>query len=100
MHSREVKFYVVVQSTVGLSETAQQQLRVYPNPASDQLMIELPSEGMDELVVMDITGRTVLSQEIGAVQNVSLNLNTLESGIYHLVVRNGNDYLYAKFVVK
>jgi hypothetical protein len=49
---------------------------------------------------MDITGRTVLSQEIGAVQNVSLNLNTLESGIYHLVVRNGNDYLYAKFVVK
>ncbi|MFO7670718.1 MAG: T9SS type A sorting domain-containing protein [Bacteroidales bacterium] len=98
--SREVKFYVVVQSSVGLRETSQQQLKVYPNPATDQLMIELPYTGMDELVVTDIIGRTVLSKDIGSGQLISLNVNSLESGMYHLVVRNGKDYLYARFVVK
>ncbi len=98
--SREVKFYVVVESSVGLRETNQQQLKVYPNPASDQLMIELPYTGMDELVVTDIIGRTVLSKDIGSGQLISLNLNSLESGIYHLVVRKGKDYFYAKFVVE
>jgi glucuronoarabinoxylan endo-1,4-beta-xylanase len=98
--TREVKFYVVVQSTVGVKEPDVQQLKVYPNPASDQLMIELPFAGMDELAVMDITGRTVLSRNIESGQLISLNINTLESGIYHLVVRKGNDFHYARFVVK
>ncbi|MFH0759210.1 MAG: T9SS type A sorting domain-containing protein [Bacteroidota bacterium] len=98
--SREVKFYVVVQTTVGAKDTELPQLKVYPNPASDQLMVELPMNGMEELMILDISGRTVLSRDTGAEQLISLNLDALESGMYLLVVRNGNEHFHARFVVK
>jgi glucuronoarabinoxylan endo-1,4-beta-xylanase len=98
--TREVKFYVVVASTVGATSPEIRDLKVYPNPATDRLMVTLPDEGYDELVVLDVTGRTVIRRKIDAAGVLELNLDPLEKGLYHLLVTGGEKYGYAKFVVE
>jgi len=65
---------------VGLDETHIVSVRVYPNPVADQLFLEA-DEIIQKLVVLDVSGRIVLSQ-IPAQQHVTINVNDLSSGFY------------------
>ncbi|HRZ42037.1 MAG TPA: T9SS type A sorting domain-containing protein [Bacteroidales bacterium] len=73
--------------------------KVYPNPASDFIMIESPvSAGV--AVLMDSRGAEAAAVSIGGNQ-VRMDLGSLEPGIYVLVIRaeNESQVLYKKVVV-
>ena len=66
---------------------------IYPNPASDYMMVELeqPAEKAGLLEIINILGETVLTQKIEP-QNNSLQISTsaLASGTYIIKVNTGN----------
>ena len=63
-------------SVVGINDVNNINVAVYPNPASDKLNIE--GEGISEVQLMDINGRTVMTANNGGV----LNIASLTNGVY------------------
>lgn len=69
--------------------------RIYPNPAKDEtsLKITLPTLGRVRLMVFDITGRVVLSDQFEVTTQEyshNLNISSLRAGIYLIRVNAGN----------
>jgi hypothetical protein len=73
-------------------------LRVYPNPANDHILVDIPSSGCDVLEIRDISGRLVHQEYPGASSCVELNLESLEPGIYLLLLKQGQHSYHAPFV--
>ena len=61
---------------VGINDVNNINVAVYPNPASDKLNIE--GEGISEVQLMDINGRTVMTANNGGV----LSIASLTNGVY------------------
>jgi len=98
--SRELKFYVVVKSTVNTREVKDQSLKVYPNPATDKLWVEIPEPGMEDLIISDIMGRILLRKQINAENLVGVNLDSVDKGIYIVTLSNNNKQYRTRFIVK
>lgn len=76
---------------VSLEPTIEQSLfKTYPNPVTDQITFEVSEEVSDsiiDLVVMSLEGKPVLSKQISTTSgNIKLNLSSLRSGVYILLV--------------
>ncbi len=100
VEEKEVKFYVVVDAATGISTRDIQSLKVYPNPASDILYIEIPEGGLQELLVTDMTGRTLLKRQLEAESIVALNLESFGKGIYIVTARDSQQRFYERFIVE
>lgn len=74
---------LVLDYALGLSENLMSDLKVnvFPNPTTDYIHFELADYINGRIAIYDINGREVLTQNIDS-KNVSINLNTLESGNY------------------
>lgn len=77
----------------GVAELTAGQISAYPNPFSDQFILEL-SAVADEATVqlLDMTGRILVSESVnGATRaRVELNTSTLPTGVYALQMLSGN----------
>jgi hypothetical protein len=77
--------------------------RIYPNPASDVLNIELLDQTFtpeSKIVLLDLTGRVMLqTTSQGNARNASLHLDALTNGVYILQVLNGNERLITERVI-
>jgi hypothetical protein len=77
-------------------------LRMYPNPASDVLRVDLSemNETPDRLAIVDLFGRRVVEQEVTGTVN-TISLVSLASGVYvvHASV-NGQVVAIGKVVVQ
>ncbi|HEY9177397.1 MAG TPA: T9SS type A sorting domain-containing protein [Flavipsychrobacter sp.] len=72
-------------------------LDVYPNPASDILVVDIPSDG--ELILFDIIGSEVLRKTVRmGKQNVGLN--DLQAGTYVLYFSDTTGGAFAQKIVK
>lgn len=80
-------------------------LRVFPNPTSDQITIDLGfyPENSTTLNVIDTNGRTIyqLSKEQLVDQKISINLGHLASGVYWIqVITDGQSPQLEKIIVR
>jgi hypothetical protein len=76
------------------------QLKIYPNPASDFVMVGL--QGMEagfEYVIHDVFGRMVLSGRLSSQNQYIININGLSSGLYVLMIES-DDVIYSGKIVK
>lgn len=69
---------------------------VYPNPVSDVLNFSGFSE-INSIKFVDLSGRTILNQEIAGSQSPSVNVSLLSNGVYFAIV---NDNQNIKFIKK
>lgn len=86
--------------TLGVSEVAGHRsvLRVYPSPANDRLMLELPVRaGNMEVQVMDMTGRVVIGRRLSEARP-SVDVSKLSPGLYVVQVNDGRTGYEARFV--
>jgi hypothetical protein len=85
--SNSATFTVTVQSCAGLAEESFSDFEIYPNPANQQLTINFGElKDVTEISVLDLAGRTVLST---ASLSGSLDLGSLQSGKYFLLLKHG-----------
>ncbi len=65
--------------------------RIYPNPATGRVSLQLAEGPAGSLRVVDVQGRQILSQSIPAgSQNFDLDIQSLKTGIYYLQLERGN----------
>ncbi len=82
---------------VGLSEFAQMNVSVYPNPASTEVMIKAEGEYAADLI--DLTGKVIMSMEQAAGIQV-MNVENVIPGTYLLRLKSGNTTSTHKLVVE
>lgn len=80
-------------------------IRVYPNPARNDVFVRLSAESMIGKVnyeVMDITGRVVMSGEKmidGFSDQINLSVAGLQQGVYTVVTKTAKGFNSSRFVV-
>ncbi len=89
-------------ASLGLNELlAKDGIRVYPNPAKNQINVDLSniSGSLQTITIYDMSGRVLNSQNYsGVVRNSieSIDISSLSSGIYLIEVRTANGNFYQK----
>jgi hypothetical protein len=78
-------------------------LRAYPNPAQEQLTVELslPMATTLQYDVIDAQGRSVMQQQVSlgaGLQSLTLPLNALSAGVYLLRLQADGQQLRQRFV--
>lgn len=87
---------------MGTNNATNQEIKIYPNPASDKLFVSgLQKVKNVELVLYDMQGRKILSQlyEENA-EKVQLDVSNLQNGIYFLKVSGQQEILLVERVGK
>lgn len=71
--------------TTGMSSTTEEiQVQPYPIPASEQLMLELPTADAYRVDLIDAAGRTVRTWSTSASTRLILDVSSLPSGFYRM----------------
>ncbi len=76
-----------------------EQLNVFPNPANEQLTISSIKHSMNTIVITDVLGREIYSQQANA-QSSTINCQLFSSGVYFVKVQLGNGNVEVKRFVK
>ena len=73
---------------VGIDELSRWEMNLYPNPASDQVIVESNIQS-GVIEVYDASGRVVLSEAINQ-NRIHVNVSQFESGMYQFVITGPN----------
>ena len=73
-------------------------LKVYPNPASEFLTIEMGVPLPFDLVICDLSGKIVYSQN-NSESRMIINVSGIHKGIYLLKIQSGNQIFHRKIVI-
>jgi D-alanyl-D-alanine carboxypeptidase len=75
-------------------------IRCYPNPASNQLKLELTDQQPETAVIMDITGKVWHTQAITpGTKSATIDLANLADGLYILTLKGENSLSQTRFTV-
>lgn len=75
------KLYYSSLNITGINEITHGEIKIYPNPASDFILIDLDGNTLSILIeLFDLQGRKLLSKRIGS--NEKLNMAGFKSGMY------------------
>jgi len=84
----------------GLNETAEI-IRIYPNPAQNLLYYSLPQSFNDaEVLIRDLTGRTMMQQNISEKTEGFLNILFLPEGVYLLQIKTATSNHTQQIVIQ
>ncbi len=78
---------------------------MFPNPAhtSTRLMLNTAHSGDAVISLVDVAGRTISEKKVtlqSGLQSVDLSLENTKTGLYQVVVRQGNDLQVSRLVVE
>ena len=89
---------VVAEGALNTSETKRLNFEMFPNPASDQVGIQLPSGAENATVEFyDSLGRLALSKKVSRINN-QMDVSALSKGIYILKVFTADQIGSQKFI--
>lgn len=98
--------YIVVNNPVGINsdfeDTRNVQFTIYPNPASDIIVLEYANDYIANTVeVFDNLGRKILDLNLSGKENkLIVKTNELTNGIYHYIVKDNDVIVYQnQFVI-
>ena len=82
--------------TTGINELSLQNVNIYPNPVQNELFIELENETINQVEIIDFSGRIVKSVSNNNVS--SINVSELNKGMYILKIETDNGPSATRFV--
>ncbi|MFM7006610.1 MAG: T9SS type A sorting domain-containing protein [Flavobacteriales bacterium] len=87
---------------VGLAEAAQMQFEVYPNPATEQIIVAFENTTAGTVNILDATGRLVKTQEFNEVGVILLpvNVSDLASGSYTVQLINADQVGVKRLLIR
>ena len=100
----EVEDYTVniTTSVASLLDNELSAITIYPNPSSDILNIDLSSatEKVKSISIVDITGKLIQTIDVLENTNISLNVSSLASGLYHVMISSASNSIVRQVVKK
>lgn len=86
-------------TTAVTAPTTEDGIKLYPNPATDKLFLELPENYRPEnIIISDVLGRLVMAINPAHVtEQLTINIEALPRGVYILSVINNQNILTTKF---
>jgi hypothetical protein len=78
--------------------TASDVIKIYPNPCSDILKIELKESDVKDIYIVDVTGKTLYGVNAPARNIVDIDVYRLSSGIYFVKVFYKGRWFSEKFI--
>ena len=96
---KEGKTRYSVTKNIAHSSNGKIEYSVYPNPAKNELVIKNLT-GTSNISLVDATGRVVLTRNNVTNGLTTLNIASLQNGIYNVVINNGVDNKTLKIVVE
>lgn len=88
-----------VEENTGIEQEFAQQVSVYPNPASNSVMVSMPDNGEKQIYIVDLIGKTYRHYIVFG-KEVSLKTDDLSNGLYFIQITSGNISIAKKLVVK
>jgi len=92
------------EGSVGLKETAAKGFKIYPNPASDVIIIESlqPIDSSNEIEVYSVSGRLLMSKSVSISNNFggTVDISELRSGMYLMKISVNGNQEWFRFVKK
>ena len=73
----------------GIKNESNSEIKVYPNPVTDCLIIENPSLNLKRIEIVDINGKIILSRTFSG-QSVRIGTANLTSGLYIVKINSDN----------
>jgi uncharacterized repeat protein (TIGR01451 family) len=74
----------------GLAQENKSTLKLAPNPAQDQVLINFESNYTGSIIITDITGRMIKQVQVNNMNKVSINTSDLSNGFYQLSTTGRN----------
>lgn len=95
-------FTLCVSSTVNIPETELHTLKLYPNPTTGKVYIDLPGNGsgVADITVLNETGQQVYRTSLQVYGRAEISLDRLTSGIYFILIRNNEISSIEKIILK
>jgi hypothetical protein len=83
------------------NETAEElAIKVFPNPAENNLRIELPGTGFSNLTIIDAKGTSVYEREIRSTETALDLKPMLSPGMYTVQIHKGNKVFKKKIIIR
>ena len=88
-------------ATLGVEDFDTNTFVMYPNPTASELNFEYPTldSNVFNIIINDMQGRTVVTDRINA-SNQSMDVTNLSSGLYQVLIMDGNDLVGTKKLLK
>jgi PKD repeat protein len=95
---------VSVSTCIGMEENSlnASNISVYPNPAKDQLNIEIPSNFSDNYTVTltNILGKAILTDKVSNKEKINITFANIAKGVYFLTVESKGQKANKKIIVE
>jgi hypothetical protein len=79
-------------------------LKVYPNPTSDKITINITNQSFVDvkLQLINISGQIIYYKELNDIQNHNeeVDVTSFAKGIYYLKVNDGNKIKFEKIIIR
>ncbi|MCD6012438.1 MAG: hypothetical protein K0Q79_2300 [Flavipsychrobacter sp.] len=82
--------------TLGVANTPMSAAKVYPNPATNMLYVDVADNAIQQVQVTDMAGRVMSTYSASA--HIEINTSTLPAGMYMLQMSGNGKAAAAKFV--
>jgi len=84
-------------TAANIEQFAHNDINIYPNPTSDQFLIEINTTDKLIVDVYDVNGRHVFSASVSDKENI--NIATLDNGVYTLTIKSADSVTKKKLVI-
>ncbi|MAP81019.1 MAG: cadherin [Aequorivita sp.] len=93
--------YKVVGSVIANSAEFQQknQLKIFPNPASNNITFVLNNDNFSNIAIYDVSGRIILSSENVNSNEIRLNISKINSGVYFAKIKSDTGRTFVKKII-
>ena len=91
---------ICLDCNVGILTLTDNNITIYPNPATDYLTINSNNIDVKKLTILNSLGIPLFVQEkIFAISSLKIDISTYESGIYFLKIETSNTFTTTKFLI-
>jgi len=90
-------FDVVVNSTTSFETLGQAGIKIYPNPTSDFIKLDVAGKQIQKLIISDLSGKQLL-QKTQLNKNETIDLSRFESGVYLISIQTDSKLFTSKIV--
>lgn len=74
------------------------QVFVYPNPANDFIVIDAVNFNIEEISMLDITGKVIMAGRFEE-NRVSIDMSAYSQGVYYLKIKTGDTIFSEKLIL-